>query len=293
VSTSGEFCNDVPVSDEAWSRADDASASDAADGGERLDLSPSLLRAGRGSPSAYEWKFLVDEPLAVRIEEALRNTLRPDPHADEHLAGAYSVTTIYFDTPNQDVLRGLGRHKLRKYRVRRYGDATAYFLERKTKYGTQVRKRRDAVAEDRLATAMGADADTTPRDAQGWFGRQVARQQLRPSCRIQYLRRAYYGSNSEGRLRLTFDRDLRGAPVDGWSMRVTAAEVPILTEQVVCEFKFVRTMPSLFKKVIQDFQLQATGFSKYRIGMKMFGAAPSPLPDDAGPPVAQGGSGHA
>jgi len=164
VSTSGEFCNDVPVSDEAWSRADDASASDAADGGERLDLSPSLLRAGRGSPSAYEWKFLVDEPLAVRIEEALRNTLRPDPHADEHLAGAYSVTTIYFDTPNQDVLRGLGRHKLRKYRVRRYGDATEYFLERKTKYGTQVRKRRDAVAEDRLATAMGADADTTPRD---------------------------------------------------------------------------------------------------------------------------------
>jgi hypothetical protein len=259
------------VSDEAWSRAPDAAELGGTNDGERLDLSPSLVRAGRGAPSAYEWKFLVDEALALRIEDTLRDSLMVDPHGDERFGGAYPVTTIYFDTPNQDVLRGLGRHKLRKYRLRRYGDALEYFLERKTKQGTRVRKRRDAVTEDRLATAMGIGGDASPEHSPGWFGRQVARQQLRPTCRIQYLRRAYYGANSEGRLRLTFDRDLRGALVDGWSMRVVGPDVPILTDRVVCEFKFVQTMPSLFKRVIQDLQLLVSGYSKYRNGMRIFG----------------------
>jgi len=274
VTARGDACEGVPVSNGVVRHAQGGDDVDPRNSAVRLDVSPSLLRGGGGAPSAFEWKFLVNESLAIRIEDALRDAMILDPHGDDRFAGAYTVTTIYFDTPNWDVLQGIGRHKLRKYRLRRYGGTSDFFLERKTKRGKKVRKRRDAVAEDRLASAMGVQIDANPGESDGWFGRQVARQQLRPTCRIQYLRRAYYGSSLEGRLRLTFDRELRGAPVDGWPMRVTQDEVPIMTDRVICEFKFAGAMPSLFKKVIQDLQLQTTGYSKYRNGMKVFGVGP-------------------
>lgn len=240
---------------------------------ERLDVSPSLLRRVRGGPVAYEWKFVVDEPTALRIEELLRESLTIDPHADDRRGGAYLVTTVYFDTPQWEVLRGIGRHKLQKFRLRRYGEAADFFVERKAKRGKQVRKRRDAwQAGDVEACLPAPRADGANGN---WFARQLVRQGLRPICRVQYSRRAYFGAAAEGRVRLTFDRQLRGAPVDGWNLSTTRDDVPILVDRVICEFKFAGTMPTLFKRVIQELQLEATGFSKYRHGMRAFGLGPA------------------
>lgn len=263
----GDLVEGVPL-------AQRAVAAEAAEVLQRLDVSPSLVRRRPGGASAYEWKFLVDELQAQQIESALRTVLVPDPHGHAGQHGGYSVTTYYFDTPNWDVLRGLGRHKLQKYRLRRYGASAEYFLERKMKHGRKVRKRRDSVTAERLGRALGRE-ETAALDAAHWFGRQLRRFEMSPTCRVHYERRAYYGDSPEGRLRLTFDRELFAAPVDGWSLNVTREAIPLLADRVICELKYVDTMPAIFKQVIQDFQLNSGGFSKYRNGMRMLGMGQS------------------
>lgn len=234
-----------------------------------LSVSPSLFRARRGEQPSFEVKFVVEEAIAVEIERQLLAQLTLDPHADPHLGGAYRVTTIYFDTPEWHVLRRVGRHRLRKYRLRRYGDSSELFVERKLKRERRVRKMRHSVNEERLAEVLEAQAlKTTPG---GWFGRQLARQSLSPTCRVHYLRRAFFGQVAEGPVRATLDRQLHGAPLDGWSLRPTSDETPILVDRVICEFKFRGAMPAFFKQIVQALQLAPAGFSKYRHGMWLFG----------------------
>lgn len=228
-------------------------------------VSPSLLGRLRGGPPAYEFKFVVDEQTAQQIEDSLRPQMQVDPHSEPELDGAYRVTTFYFDTPDLDVLRGIGRHKLRKYRLRKYGASPTLFVERKTKRGRRVRKRRSSVESQLVPRALSAQAPID--DPAGWFGRQLARFRLTPMCRVQYDRRAFFGSTPDGPIRLTFDRRLRSWPVDGWSLEVQPTEVEVLTDRVICEFKFRGAMPGVFKAIMQQFQLAPAGFSKYRQSM--------------------------
>lgn len=246
-------------------------------------VSPSLVRAGRGQPPAYEVKFLIGESVAQAVARSLEELLRPDPHADPRRGGAYRVTTYYFDTPDWDVLRAVGRHRRRKYRLRQYGDSVDYFVERKTKNGQQVRKLRDAVEAVRLPAVVDPAADEQAPG--GWFGRQLGRWRLSPTCRIRYERQAFYGVVADGPIRLTFDRSLVAAPVAGWSLQPLADERPADESRVICEFKFRGAMPSVFKQAVERFQLEPSGFSKYRQGMSRFqGAGPSSEPPSNGAP---------
>jgi hypothetical protein len=63
---------------------------------------------------------------------------------------------------------------------------------------------------------------------------------------------------------LTFDRDIRSRLVNEWVLELPGDGIPVLTGQVVCEFKFRGALPALFKGVIQELALEPTGVSKYR-----------------------------
>lgn len=266
------------------------------------DLSPSLARRQAGGPRAFEWKFLVPPEIATAIRDRLRNDFQPDSHANPALGGAYLVRSTYLDTPDWHVLRAIGRHANGKFRVRAYGDSSIVFLERKTKSGRAVRKRRDQLETDAWLEALAASgvaypiaspgsvspSDSLAEDWQSaespaerrplathWFLRQALRSDLRPVCQVRYRREAYYASTSAGRLRLTFDRGLVAARVAGWSFAVMGQERELSSDLEVCEFKFAGDLPLVFKRVIQDFRLSPGSHSKYRRAMRRLGGADS------------------
>ncbi|MFM7070880.1 MAG: polyphosphate polymerase domain-containing protein [Planctomycetota bacterium] len=272
------------------------------------DLSPSLARRQAGGPRAFEWKFLVPPEIATAIRDRLRNDFQPDSHADPALGGAYLVRSTYLDTPDWHVLRAIGRHASGKFRVRAYGDSPIVFLERKTKSGRAVRKRRDQLEADAWLEALAASRVAPPETAFGtvpqgaalhngdslaesfpvaqsttvrrplathWFLRQALRSDLRPVCQVRYRREAFYASTSAGRLRLTFDRGLVAARVAGWSFAVMGQERELSSDLEVCEFKFAGDLPLVFKRVIQDFRLSPGSHSKYRRAMRRLGGADS------------------
>lgn len=232
--------------------------------------SPALYGSPLEMP-AFEVKFVLSEEQARAVENRLCQQMSLDPHADPSLGNAYRITSIYFDTPGFDVYRRQPGHRARKYRVRRYGSSPVAFLERKSKNGQRVRKRRVAIPLEEVNHVFGAPSEDWPGH---WFTRQVAKRALRPVCRVTYERTAYVAAGPTGPIRLTFDRAARGLIADGLPLDLFHDGRPLLNDVVIVEFKFLSAMPVLFKEAIEDVRLTPQSSSKYRRCVDAVGLLP-------------------
>ncbi|MFO0829729.1 MAG: polyphosphate polymerase domain-containing protein [Phycisphaerales bacterium] len=255
-------------------------------GGAEVANSPGLARRTRDVGRAFEMKFLLDEARALEVEAELRRALGAsfaiDPFA-EPSRGGYAIRSLYCDTRDFAVLRRVGSHRFRKYRVRRYGDGTLAYLERKSRRGMAVSKRRVAIDVAELAWLDRTWLDRTwLRAAEacapaGWpgasFRAQVERRRLVPACVIGYDRSAFLGVLEGKPVRVTFDRNVRGRLADGWSLAAGRLERPAF-DGVVCELKFHAGLPVALKRIVATFGLVARGVSKYRHCMRAWGLLP-------------------
>ena len=225
-----------------------------------IHLSPSL-RVDRGA-TAHEVKFLLTEETARELEQRATGGMILDPHTDPALGNAYRTTTLYCDSPTFHVFHGIGPGRKRKHRVRRYGLADFAFLERKTKRGSQVTKRRTTILLEEL-TALSEPPCGSEWPGE-WFRERLQKRAMRPVCRVTYDRTAYAGDTAEGPLRLTFDRRLRGQTSFGWDLTPVLHGPDLLEGLVIVEFKFEGALPSMSKQVIEALRLEPKSASKYR-----------------------------
>src|SRR5207249_484790 len=140
-------------------------------------------------------KFLIDLPLASEVREWARVNLTADPYGAGPAADAYTITTLYLDTKNFDVLQRNNSYGRAKYRVRRYGECDRVFVERKMKVNDKVRKRRSELP------ACELDALRNSHHPQGpayWFQRRMRVRQLAPVCCVTYNRIARMASTERG-----------------------------------------------------------------------------------------------
>lgn len=222
--------------------------------------SPSLYRGDNDAP-AFETKFVLTEQEAREVQDRLRSRLVFDPHADPALGHAYQVTSVYFDTLEFDVYRRSKKYRRRKFRIRRYGSSSSVYCERKSKREGQVRKRRAAIPLDELPELTPA----APADWAGaWFARQLAKRNLLPVCRVSYQRLALVGSSPDGPMRVTFDRAAVGCPTSSLLPDRVETGCPLLSDEVITEFKFLGAMPAPFKTAIEDLRLTPRSISKFR-----------------------------
>jgi hypothetical protein len=232
-------------------------------------LSPSLWK-DREAP-AFEMKFQLDLEKARAVARWAADHLHLDPHADPALGNSYRVHGLYFDTTALDVYHRSPGYKRRKFRLRRYGGNPLVFLEQKRKSEGKVAKRRVEIVEAELPRLREPPSEQDWIGA--WFHRRITRRNLEPTCLISYLRQAYFGQNGEGPLRLTLDHEVRARPAEHWRIEEVAEDAPKLTEHVLLELKFRRTLPALFKALMQDFGLTAGPISKYRLAIQALGRA--------------------
>lgn len=216
--------------------------------------------ASRGT---YEVKFLIDESRNQAVREWATTHLQPDPHSSPKLGYGYCVNSLYLDTPAFDVYhRGEG-FRQRKYRLRRYGDEAAVWLELKRKNDGQVRKRRTLVPDADLPSKLVFPAMETWEGR--WFQQRLEKLQLRPICQVTYQRFACVGMSINGPLRLTIDSHLHCQPASGWNIPTAPLNAnPFLQHQHVLELKFREAIPGSFRGLIEDLRLTVASFSKYR-----------------------------
>lgn len=231
--------------------------------------SPSILLANGANRPAYELKFLLAEDQAKEILERVDGRLMPDPHVNPLLGDGYGITSLYFDTAQFEVYLRLGPYKYRKHRLRRYDQAPCIFLERKSRKGDRVKKRRTMIPDLELALLRNGHSQINWPGH--WFHRHLVRRRLLPVCRIAYHRVALIGESATGPVRLTLDRRVRGQLTGEWNVNPLEEGLPVLDDQVICEFKYRVLMPALFKDILQAMQLTPRPVSKYRAFLQASG----------------------
>jgi hypothetical protein len=236
-------------------------------------LSPSLSAMPNGTgTAAYEMKFGVSEAQAKELEAWANTELERDPHAEGEYG--YQITSIYFDTPHFDVFRRQSGYDVNKYRLRRYGLTETVHLERKSKQDGRIWKCRESMELSEL---------TRPREEWpvSWFKQELDQLNLQPMCAATYQRLAYLGSSSNGSIRLTMDRKAYGRVQSDHDLTPAVDGFPLVTDLVIVEFKYLSSLPSLFKSAIEQLQLKPTGVSKFRRCLRAAGLISTEGTNDA------------
>lgn len=220
---------------------------------------------------SYELKFLLPALLADKVLAQARRELPPDPHAEPALGeDCYRVYSLYFDTADLSVYHRRQWYGSCKLRIRRYGEASQLFLERKARKADRVRKRRVQIRDNELAQLAARTAVDASWPGE-WFRRRLAAKQLQPCMLVGYQRFARVGMTSEGPARLTVDRQIFCRPAEGLHVPPFSAGRPLLEDRSIVEFKFVGFLPGLFKRLMYDLGLQPAAVSKYRLSVGAWG----------------------
>lgn len=234
---------------------------------EEAHLSPSLQKGG----DAFELKMALSADQAAEVETWARRRLQPDMHGD---GGVYKTLSVYLDTPAYDVFHRSKGFKRRKYRIRRYDGTDLIHLERKSRKGDRVNKRREVVAFG-LTGELG-HLQPEPDSPLAWFLRQVRVRALRPSAKVSYVRSAFMGTSPEGTVRLTLDRDIVGEPTDDWRPTAMNGAKALLPGAVMLEMKYHATLPAMFRDLIVGLTPQPGRMSKYRLCVREWGLGDLP-----------------
>lgn len=244
------------------------------------DLQSSVTAYRENRELASEVKFRVPIAQAERIRDWARCRLSADPNATGEGGDQYHLSSLYFDTEQLDVFRRNGSFGRSKYRIRRYHSNPVAFLERKLKTGGVVCKRRSPISLgdlDRLAQAAAV-----PGWPGFWYHQRLLLRQLGPICQIAYERTARVGAGRHGPIRLTVDQTIRAQPVQGLSFVESSAGQLVSDGYAIVELKYRSEMPVLFKELVEQFGLNPTKISKYRMAMVGLGMAGASTGGDDG-----------
>lgn len=217
----------------------------------------------------YEIKYRLTKEQKKRILEAMEPYMKEDTH------GRSQVQSLYFDTPDDLLVRRSLDHPYykEKLRLRSYGVTNAeskVYLEIKKKSDSIVYKRREEMTQKEANDYI--ENGRCPKDTQ--IFREIAYTLerypgLEPKVLLSYERDAFYGKDDH-EFRVTFDENVlwRDYDVD---LSAGIYGTPVIGEdEVLMEVKIASAMPLWFAKVLSQEKIYKTSFSKYgtAYGMK-------------------------
>jgi len=226
--------------------------------------------------SRFEFKYVISEPCAQAVREYAVGFLVPDEHADPERHYMYPVHSLYLDSPAMDLCQATihGLKNRFKLRIRFYDDLaeSPVFFEIKRRVNDAILKERAAVRRRSLpAILMGqwpmpADLVDPSDKSLGALHRFCGLRssiQAVPKTFVSYMREAYVSPNSNS-VRLTFDRQLMGAPYrNGFQVPRAKERCYPKIPGVVLELKFTERFPAWMGEMVRRFNLQRCSMAKY------------------------------
>ncbi len=209
-----------------------------------------------------EKKYLLTPQTWRRLMHRLSETMIQDKY------GLHTISSVYFDTGDFDIIRASVEKPLfkEKMRLRWYGipkPQDDIFLELKRKYKGVVYKRRIAVRYSQAEQLLDCD-DTLLQQGQiaremDWF---IRRYRPQPKLLISYDREALVGREDEN-LRVTFDQNIRWRNSD-WDLSRGSFGAPLLPQEyVLMEIKACGSLPLWLASLLAQEHVYPSSFSKY------------------------------
>ena len=238
----------------------------------------------------FEFKYILQEDLAAAIRRRIAEYVVPDPFAEHLPAGSYEVFSLYFDSPGfyyyWQKIDGIERRK--KVRLRTYrntGNFEQYaFFELKRKHDAVILKDRFVMTkddykalienEDFSATEM---RDQNRRNIVEEFEWERHMRSISPKVLVAYVREPYLGRYNQN-FRVTFDSQIKAVENDNL-FYAGNDWVDVSGNHMVMELKFTGVLPFYINRVIKEFNLERTTYSKYTNAVEACGslAAGAPL----------------
>ena len=237
-----------------------------------------------------EYKYLIDHRTAAAVRAAIRPFCRLDPHAAGQPDDAYTVETLYLDSPHLELFWANDHEQVDrvKVRVRGYAESptSPVFLEVKRRTNDVISKTRGKVSREAFAGLIGDPSSPIPAT----IGRRdwphverflaIARtRRLRPVTLVRY-RREPWVSEIDDYARVTIDTRIRAsatacATFDPANASWRALDTAINTRSserslTVLELKFTTHVPTWMVHVVQSLGLARGAFSKYGTSIKAF-----------------------
>lgn len=225
----------------------------------------------------YEHKYLMGEDTLAEILPIIMSHMEMDCYNNG--GKLYSIANIYYDTPNDELIRAsLSKPAYKeKLRLRSYGIPdmeSRVYLELKKKYRGIVNKRRTTLL---LNEAYNFVKTGKRPDLQPYMNRQVleeeryfiSRMRLSPKVYIAYDRLAFFEVGNPD-LRISFDTNIRTRRKDV-SLEAGDYGIPLLDDGVwLMEIKTSLAKPCWVADMISGAGLRRTNFSKYGTEFKNY-----------------------
>ncbi len=216
----------------------------------------------------YERKYLLDQDQTEYLVKALEGHMKLDQY------GRCSIASLYYDTPNYQLIRTSVEKPLfkEKIRLRSYGLATRsspVYLELKRKAYKIVYKRRVQTTIPLVEKFFAGSGDIC---AGGQINREITYFRdyygtLVPACLIIYDREAYFQPGGDLRLTIDYNPRYRTDHLDlTYSMDGNLIRPKGHT---ILEVKVQEAMPLWLSHILDEGKIYKNSFSKYGTAFKM------------------------
>lgn len=217
----------------------------------------------------YEDKFLLDKKQYELLMRKLEGYMCPDRHCKN---GAYNICNIYFDTPDNTVIRrSVSKpYYKEKLRLRSYGtpesDDDSVFLELKRKIGGIVNKRRAVLTYGQAKEYLHSgkkpeELDYTDRQVLNeidWF---IKDNPVVPYAYVSYDRIAMFGIKDKS-FRLTIDSNLQARRQDLSLSSGSYGHQLLPPDHRLMEIKISGAIPLQLAHTLSELKIYSRGFSK-------------------------------
>ena len=220
--------------------------------------------------SRYEHKYIIDKKTFEKVVDVLNEYMDADAYNEGVLP--YTISNIYYDTPNDYLIRrALSKPQYKeKLRLRSYGipnKESDVYIEIKKKFDGIVNKRRSNLKLFEAYEFLKTGKIPEYRD---YMNPQVLREveyllkiyDLSPKVYLAYDRIAYFEKNNND-LRISFDMNIRSRRKDLFFESGDYGEKLLLDGYYLMEIKTSLAKPLWLTNMLTEFDIKRTSFSKY------------------------------
>ena len=215
-----------------------------------------------------EYKYFINNADMHKLSNILNELMKLDEHADLKTK-EYTVTSLYFETPNDDDLNEKldGLLVREKHRMRLYNHNSIVKLETKKRNGTVIAKNSVQIEmNDAINLINGCyNYDNFDNELAKLIIIKLKSSAYKPRVIVEYDRQAYY--LPYGEIRITFDKNLRtyNTHTDLFNLKDVAKSPVFLNNNQILEIKFSVGLPSYLTNALETIPSIRSSISKYAL----------------------------
>jgi hypothetical protein len=218
-----------------------------------------------------EFKFYISNEEIMFLRKSLKLLMKLDENSNKK-KGLYTITSLYFDSPNNDAFNEKvdGVYSREKFRIRKYSESEIIKFESKKKIENVIRKTSNIIDKKTVSHLIQNDMHKLNNEKSEFLKKSFAlikSNGLKAKNIIEYDREAYY--LPYGNIRVTFDTNLRTYNSNKNFYDKSKSSIPIFFDKInILEIKHSLPMPEHLKFVLKKIVANRCAISKFILSDK-------------------------